>query len=77
MKHPKPVLLSTGDLPTLGNYRLMCVAAFGEDSRAVAYLDRKIASEPGGAEELVLADETQMVWMLGALHLQGLEAADD
>ena len=57
--------LSTGDESTLGNYRRLAAAFFGEDSKAVQYLDGKIAEE--GADAEVLADEGQMVVLLGGM----------
>lgn len=56
--------LSTGDDSTLGNYRKLSVAFFGEDSGAVKFLDEKIAESPNGEGEEVIADEGQMVMML-------------
>ena len=59
--------LSTGDDSTLGNYRRLASASFGESSEAVHYLDRKIAGSPHGADEEVIADESQMVQLLGTM----------
>lgn len=56
--------LSTGDDSTLASYRKLAAAFFGEDSEAVAFLDKKISDSPNGAAEEVLADEGQMVHML-------------
>ena len=47
---------------TLGDYRRLCVALGGEDCAAVKFLDVKIAQE--GPDEIVLADESQMVALL-------------
>lgn len=63
--------LSTGQLSTLGNYRIMTVAVFGEDSKAVEFLDKKIAESPNGEDEEVVAEESQAVAMLGRLHFSG------
>lgn len=60
-----PPPLSTGDPPTLGNYRRLAVACFGPDSPAVAFLDQQIAEH--GPDELVVAPETQMVHALGVI----------
>jgi hypothetical protein len=54
--------LSTGEDSTLGNYRKLSVAFFGEDSGAVKFLDAKIAEQ--GEDEEVVADEGQMVYLL-------------
>ncbi|WP_439823959.1 hypothetical protein [Aeromonas caviae] len=64
--------LSTGQDSTLGNYRIMAVAVFGQDSKAVAFLDKKIAESPNGVDEEVIVDESQAVAMLGQLHMKGL-----
>lgn len=66
--------LSTGQASTLGNYRVMAVAVFGEDSPAVAFLGRKIAESPNGADEEVIADEGQVVYALGQIHMGNTEA---
>lgn len=59
--------LSTGDDATLGNYRELASAFWGETSGAVKFLDAKIAESPNGKDEEVLADETQMMQVLGGL----------
>lgn len=59
--------LSTGDDATLGNYRKLAAAFFGEDSKAVKFLDDKIAESPNGEKEEVVADEGQMVYLLGTM----------
>ena len=60
--------LSTGDDSTLGNYRKLCAAFFGEESKAVKFIDDKISSSPAGENEEVMADEGQMVHMLGTVN---------
>lgn len=47
-------------MKTLGNYRDFCVA-IGAD-KAVAFFDQKIERE--GRDELVLADESQMLQLI-------------
>ena len=66
----KMTKMSTGDDATLGNYRKMAAAVFGEDSKPVMFLDDKIKDSPNGANEEVIADERQMVYVLGTLALQ-------
>ncbi len=61
--------LSTGDKSTLGNYKKLTKAFFGEDSKAVAFLDEKIKESPNGENEAVLTDERQMVYLLGEIHM--------
>lgn len=60
--------LSTGQDSTLGNYRKMCVALLGADSGAVAFLDERIKEQ--GEDEEVIADESQMVFLLMQEHLK-------
>ncbi len=62
--------LSTGDDATLGNYRKLAAVFFGEESRAVEFLDAKIAESPNGKNEEVLADESQMLYLLEGLNNQ-------
>lgn len=63
--------LSTGDDSTLGNYRKMAEAVFGKDSQPVKFLDSKIAESPKGEAEEVIANESQMVMLLGTMFAQG------
>lgn len=50
---------------TLGDYRDLCAALGGEDCRAVKFLDAKIVAQ--GRDEQVLADEAQMLQLLGPM----------
>jgi hypothetical protein len=61
--------LSTGDESTLGNYRKMAMAVFG-DGKAVAFLDKKIKESKKGEEEEVIAPESQMVMLLGSIQFK-------
>jgi hypothetical protein len=71
--------LSTGQPSTLAGYREITAAVFGADSPAVAFLDWKAKQSPNGMDEVVLADEGQMVMVLGHIHLNGFseEGATD
>ena len=51
-------------MPTLGEYRDIYCALAGENSKAVAFIDKKIAEQ--GRDMEVLADESQMVALLAA-----------
>lgn len=57
---------------TLKYHRQMCAVAFGEDSRATKYLDKKI--EEQGEEEEVLIDERQLVYLLMEIHMGRAES---
>lgn len=52
---------------TLGFYRTFAVIAWGDHSKAVEYLDRKIKESPRGEDEPVLAAESQMLALLASL----------
>jgi hypothetical protein len=53
----------------------MTAAIFGEDSKAVEFLDKKIAESPNGENEEVIVDEGQAVLMLSTIHNRGVEGA--
>jgi hypothetical protein len=69
--------LSTGDDNTLDSYLKMCKLFFGDDSEATKFMVTKIekSTEGGGAE--VIQAESQMVHLLGQMHIKGLEETDD
>ena len=64
------IKMSTGDDATLGNYRKMASAVFGVDSKAVKFLDDKIAASPNGENEEVIAPESQMVYLFGSMNFK-------
>ena len=61
------IKLSTGQPSTLGSYRSMSVLFFGENSDQVLFLDKKISESPNGADEEVIAEESQMLYLLAHL----------
>ena len=61
--------ISTGEDSTLATYRKLAVALLGENSKAVAFLDEKIANDPDGDQGEVIADEGQMIYLLVNLDL--------
>lgn len=62
------IKLSTGVDSTLGNYRDLANAFFGEDSPQVKFLDKKIDESPNGRDEEVIADEGQVLYLLAHLE---------
>ena len=58
--------LTTGHDSTLGNWRLLCAAVFGEDGPSVKFFDDKIAEQ--GADEWVVADEGQMMYAVMSME---------
>jgi hypothetical protein len=60
--------LSDGSESTLGNYLKLSKFFFGDESKAVKFLEQKIKESPAGENEQVISDETQMVAMLMGLN---------
>jgi len=65
---PQPTARGHLAAGTLGYHRFFASFVFGEDSPAVAWLDKKIRESPLGLDEPVLADESQVVYLLTELH---------
>lgn len=60
--------LSIGMPSTLGSYLKLCTLFFGEDSAQAKFINQKIATNPNGADEEVIADESQMMFLLASLE---------
>ena len=56
--------LSTGQPSTLGSYLKLCEVCFGADSVQAKFINQKIATNPNGADEEVIVDESQMMYLL-------------
>lgn len=63
--------LSTGQDSTLGTYLKLCDLIFGTDSSQVKFIMDKIATSPNGANEEVIAEESQMMYLLVNLPPEG------
>jgi hypothetical protein len=61
-------MLSIGMPSTLGSYQKLCNIFFGEDSAQAKFINEKIASNPNGADEEVIAEESQMMYLL--MHIE-------
>jgi hypothetical protein len=61
-------IISTGHPSTLATYLMLAGELWGYDSRAVAFIEKKISESPNGADERVLADETQMLMVLAQIE---------
>ncbi len=68
----KPKLLSTGQPSTLKNWLLTATAFFGEQSKAIEFLKKKIAESPHGENEEVIADEAQFIQVLADIHAKNM-----
>lgn len=60
--------LSTGQDSTLGNYLALANIFFGENSGAVRFIEGKIKHSSNGANEEVIAAESQMIYLLHSLN---------
>lgn len=58
------ITLSTGQPSTLGSYLKLCEVFFGDDSVQYQFIRDKIAVSPSGADEEVVAEESQMMYLL-------------
>lgn len=56
--------LSIGLDSNLGAYLKLCNIFFGEESVQSRFVSRQIAKSPNGADEEVIADESQMMFLL-------------
>ena len=56
--------LSTGDPSTLGSYKKMSMIF---SKKAQEFIQKKIDEAPNGENEIVIADERQMIMLLGAM----------
>ncbi len=63
--------LSTGMPSTLGSYLKLCNIFFGEESVQTKFIQEKIVSSPNGANEEVIAEESQMMYLLFNLPPEG------
>jgi hypothetical protein len=63
--------LSIGLPSTLGSYLQLCNIFFGEESVQVRFINQKIAASPNGADEEVVAEESQMMYLLFNLPPEG------
>ncbi len=55
---------SSGEPSTLGTYRKMALALSDENSLAVKFFDKKIAESTNGENEEVLANESQVMFLI-------------
>lgn len=65
--------LSTGQDSTLGSYLKLCLAVFGPDSPQTKFITDKIFESPNGANEEVIAEESQMMYLLVNLPPEGVD----
>lgn len=57
-------MLSIGLPSTLGSYQKLCNIFFGEDSAQAKFINERIATNPNGVDEEVIAEESQMMYLL-------------
>lgn len=56
---------------TIGYHYNFCLLLFGKDSEATKFLESKADESPNGYDEGVVAPESQVVHLLGQMHLKG------
>lgn len=61
-------MLSIGLPSTLGSYLNLCKLCFGDDSPQTKFIQSKIDESPNGEAEEVIAEESQMLMLLGAMN---------
>ena len=65
------ITISTGEPSTLETYReIAWVLSGDEESEAVKFFDKKIAESPNVAQEVVVADERQMLYLIVSMLKQ-------
>lgn len=69
--------LSLGIDSTLGNWLMLCKVTFGEDSAPTKFIEKKIAESPKGEQEEVIADERQLLMVLGKMLVDEMEGKSD
>ena len=57
--------LSTGQDSTLESYLLLCNVIFGKESAQSKFIQSKVDESPNGLKEEVIAEESQMLFLLG------------
>lgn len=66
--------LSIGLPSTLGSYKKLCGVFFGEDSAQYEFIESKIIQSPNGEDEEVVADESQMMYLLMSMDKESSKA---
>jgi hypothetical protein len=59
--------LSIGLPSTLKSYKTLCDVFFGADSLQSKFVSDKIGSSPNGEDEEVIADESQVLYLLQSM----------
>ena len=62
-------MLSIGEPSTLGNWHKLCSAVFGPESAPTKFIQEKIEKATNGEHEEVIADEGQLLLVLGSMFL--------
>jgi hypothetical protein len=60
-------MLSVGMPSTLGSYLKLCNLVFGADSPQTKFIQNKIDESPNKEDEEVIAEESQMLYLLKSL----------
>ena len=61
-------MLSVGMPSTLGSYLTLCNLFFGDESPQAKFIRDKVKESPEGLDEEVIAEESQMMYLLASLN---------
>lgn len=68
--------LSIGLPSTLKSYKQICDIFFGADSLQAKFISEKINISPNGEDEEVIAEESQMMYLLASLNETSAKSLD-
>lgn len=64
----QPVQKEQWEKDTIGYHMSMAKVVFGENSKAVAWLQKKADESPNGLNEKVVMPESQVTYLLYSIH---------
>lgn len=70
-------MLSLGIPSTLGSWLGLCEATFGKESAPTKFIQKKIDESENGVDEEVVADERQLLHLLGKMFVNEMEGKQD
>jgi len=61
-------MLSIGMPSNLKSYKTLCDLFFGPESVQASFISKKISQSPNGEDEEVIADESQVLYLLQSMN---------
>lgn len=68
--------LSIGLPSTLKSYKQLCDVFFGAESLQSKFISEKINTSPNGEDEEVIAEESQMMYLLVSMNENNVKSLD-